>query len=259
MENIVQNIIENLTNYDTNFLSSSSSKNKEKPKDNMSIKTEEGKVNFVFDEDDEEDSDSNDIDNILSFEYNEDKENYFDISHVIFQKNTVVDIESLPSIPFTKIKKVSNFLSFFGKNNETIKQIKYLVMFDENFMYMIKMTLKENNQNNFYKRIGNHYDLYNFKSIKILDDEIIRGYKNIILTFMNKTDDDMNINIKELHMDFVNAVKFYKILKFYLERINIPFNYNNDDFERIFGRNNRKVNSLLNGIDSPSNLINEEK
>ena len=258
MEKVMNNIIDNFTNYDSNFLSSNS-KNKEKPKDNMSIKTEEGKVNFVFDEDDEEDSDSNDIDNILSFEYTEDEENYFDISHVIFQKNTVVDIESLPSIPFTKIKKVSNFLSFFGKNNETIKQIKYLVMFDENFMYMIKMTLKENNQNNFYKRIGNHYDLYNFKSIKILDDEIIRGYKNIILTFMNKTDDDMNINIKELHMDFINAAKFFKILKFYLEKINIPFNYTNEDFERLFGRNNRKVNSLLNGIDSPSNLINEEK
>ena len=124
-----------------------------------------------------------------------------------------------------------------------MKQIKYLVMFDENFMYMIKMTLKENNQNNFYKRIGNHYDLYNFKSIKILDDEIIRGYKNIILTFMNKKDDDMNINIKELHMDFINAAKFYKILKFYLEKINIPFNYTNEDFERLFGRNNRKVNT----------------
>ena len=224
----------------------------------MSIKTEEGKVNFVFDEDDEEDSDSNDIDNILSFEYNEDKENYFDISHVIFQKNTVVDIESLHAIPFTKIKKVSNFFSIFGKNNENIKHIKYLVMFDENFMYMIKMTLKENNQNNFYKRIGNHYDLYNFKSIKILDDEIIKGYKNIILTFINKKDDDLNINIKELHMDFINAAKFFKILKFYLEKINIPFNYHNDDFERIFGRNNRKVNNLLNGFDSSQNITKNE-
>ena len=257
MENIVQNIIENLTNYDTNFLSSNT-KNKEKPKDNMSIKTEEGKVNFVFDEDDEEDSDSNDIDNILSFEYTEDEENYFDISHVIYQKNTVVDIESLPAIPFTKIKKVSNFFSIFGKNNENIKHIKYLVMFDENFMYMIKMTLKENNQNNFYKRIGNHYDLYNFKSIKILDDEIIKGYKNIILTFINKKDDDLNINIKELHMDFINAAKFFKILKFYLEKINIPFNYHNDDFERIFGRNNRKVNSSLNGFDSSQNITKNE-
>ena len=114
MESIVHNIIDNFTNYDSNFLSSNS-KNKEKPKDNMSIKTEEGKVNFVFDEDDEEDSDSNDIDNILSFEYNEDKENYFDISHVIYQKNTVVDIESLPAIPFTKIKKVSNFFQFSEK------------------------------------------------------------------------------------------------------------------------------------------------
>ena len=114
MESIVHNIIDNFTNYDSNFLSSNS-KNKEKPKDNMSIKTEEGKVNFVFDEDDEEDSDSNDIDNNLSFEYIEDEENYFDISHVIYQKNTVVDIESLPAIPFTKIKKVSNFFQFSEK------------------------------------------------------------------------------------------------------------------------------------------------
>lgn len=120
------------------------------------------------------------------------------------------------------------------------------------------MTLKENNQNNFYKRIGNHYDLYNFKSIKILDDEIIKGYKNIILTFINKKDDDLNINIKELHMDFINAAKFFKILKFYLEKINIPFNYHNDDFERIFGRNNRKVNNLLNGFDSSQNITKNE-
>ena len=51
---------------------------------------------------------------------------------------------------------------------------------------MIKMTLKENNQNNFYKRIGNHYNLYNFNNIKIVDDEIIKGYKNVILTFKKK-------------------------------------------------------------------------
>ena len=193
----------------------------------MSIKTEEGKVNFVFDEDDEEDSDSNDIDNILSFEYTEDEENYFDISHVIYQKNTVVDIESLPAIPFTKIKKVSNFFQF----SEKIMKISNIL---------------------------NIYDLYNFKSIKILDDEIIKGYKNIILTFINKKDDDLNINIKELHMDFINAAKFFKILKFYLEKINIPFNYHNDDFERIFGRNNRKVNNLLNGFDSSQNITKNE-
>ena len=67
MESIVNNIIDNFTNYDSGFNPLSSGKNKEKSKANMSIKTEE-KVNFVFEEDDEEDQDINDIDNILSFE-----------------------------------------------------------------------------------------------------------------------------------------------------------------------------------------------
>ena len=91
MENIVQNIIENLTNYDTNFLSSSSSKNKEKPKDNMSIKTEEGKVNFVFDEDDEEDSASNDIDNILSFEQEFNYENDYNQFMINLNNNNIMN------------------------------------------------------------------------------------------------------------------------------------------------------------------------
>jgi hypothetical protein len=48
-------------------------------------------------------------------------------------------------------------------------------------------------------------------------------------------------------MDFFDAAKFFQILKFYLERINIYFNYNNEDFKRIFSNFNRKVNSLING------------
>ena len=248
MESIVNNIIDNFTNYDSGFNPLSSGKNKEKSKANMSIKTEE-KVNFVFEEDDEEDQDINDIDNILSFEYSEEKENSFEISHVIYQKNTIVDIESMPYIPFSKIKKVSSILSFFGNNKEETQEIKYLVVFDENFLYMVKMTLKENNQNNFNKRVGNHYDLYNFQNLHIFDDEIIRGYKLLKLSFINRKDNSHE-KVKELHMDFINAVKFLKILKFYLERINIPFNYTNEDLERIFGRTNRKVNSLTNGIDS---------
>ena len=48
-------------------------------------------------------------------------------------------------------------------------------------------------------------------------------------------------------MDFFDAAKFFKILQFYLERINVPFNYNNDDLKKIFSNYNRKVNSLING------------
>ena len=90
MESIVHNIIDNFTNYDSNFLSSNS-KNKEKPKDNMSIKTEEGKVNFVFDEDDEEDSDSNDIDNILSFEQEFNYENDYNQFMINLNNNNIMN------------------------------------------------------------------------------------------------------------------------------------------------------------------------
>jgi len=237
----MNNIIENFDSF------SKSKSKKEKTKDNMSIKTKE-KVNFVFEDDDDEDTEINDIENILSYEYSEEKENNFDIAHTLYHKNTIVDIEQLTYIPFTKIKKVNNIFSFFNKKNKKkeIKQIKYLVLIDENFLYMIKMTLKENNQNNFYKRIGNHYDLYNFINIKIVDDEIIKGYKNVILTFKKKN--QLNkYKVKELHMDFFDAAKFFKILQFYLERINVPFNYNNDDLKKIFSNYNRKVNSLING------------
>ena len=239
MEKVMNNILENFDSF--------SKSKKEKTKDNMSIKTKE-KVNFVFEDDDEEETEINDIENILTYEYSEENENNFDISHILYQKNTIVDIEQLTYIPFIKIKKMNSFFSFFNKKNKKneIKQVKYLVLFDDNFLYMIKMTLKENNQNNFYKRIGNHYNLYNFNNIKIVDDEIIKGYKNVILTFKKKN--QLNkFKVKELHMDFFDSAKFFKILKFYLDKINIPFNYNNEDFKRIFSNYNRKINSLING------------
>ena len=237
----MNNIIENFDSF------SKSKSKKEKTKDNMSIKTKE-KVNFVFEDEDDEDTEINDIENILSYEYSEEKENNFDIAHTLYHKNTIVDIEQLTYIPFTKIKKVNNIFSFFNKKNKKkeIKQIKYLVLIDENFLYMIKMTLKENNQNNFYKRIGNHYDLYNFKSIKIIDDDIIKGFKKIILIFRKRKENIHKEKIKELHMDYFNAGKFIKILKYYLRKLNIDLNFSNEDIEKIFGKNNKKINSLIN-------------
>ena len=237
----MNNIIENFDSF------SKSKSKKEKTKDNMSIKTKE-KVNFVFEDDDDEDTEINDIENILTYKYTEEDENNFDISHMLYQKNTIVDIEQLTYIPFIKIKKMNTFFSFFNKKKKIneIKQIKYLVLFEDNFLYMIKMTLKENNQNNFYKRIGNHYDLYNFKSIKIIDDDIIKGFKKIILIFRKRKENIHKEKIKELHMDYFNAGKFIKILKYYLRKLNIDLNFSNEDIEKIFGKNNKKINSLIN-------------
>ena len=114
MEKVMNNILENFDSF--------SKSKKEKTKDNMSIKTKE-KVNFVFEDDDEEETEINDIENILTYEYSEENENNFDISHILYQKNTIVDIEQLTYIPFIKIKKISTFLNFFGKKKKNIIKI----------------------------------------------------------------------------------------------------------------------------------------
>ena len=82
-----------------------------------------------------------------------------------------MNIEPLPYVPFIKIKKNENILSLIGigKKRKEFKEVKYFAVFSEHFIYMINMTTKENNQNNFFKKVGNHYDLTKIsKIIKII-------------------------------------------------------------------------------------------
>ena len=48
---------------------------------------------------------------------------------------------------------------------------------------MINMTTKDNNQNNFFKKVGNHYDLTKLSNIEIKDDEVLIGKKLIKIVF----------------------------------------------------------------------------
>ena len=100
---------------------------------------------------------------------------------------------------------------------------------------MINMTNKENNQNNFFKKIGNHYDLRCINSIDIKDDFIIKDNGNKVITLLFILDNDVNnfkSVVKHFHFSFDNAVKFFKILKFYLTKLNIPMNYKDQSFEK---------------------------
>ena len=54
----------------------------------------------------------------------------------------------------------------FG-NKKLFREIKYFAVFDEPFLYMINMTTKDNNQNNFFKKVGNHYYLTKVSNIEI--------------------------------------------------------------------------------------------
>ncbi len=225
-----------------------------KKENKMTIKTEKNQnknYNFDLDDDEEEEQTTSNSNNHLyqnflneinneENEYFEEEEDSILNAHRVFTKKSFLDIEGMPYVPFIKIKKNENFLSILGiKKNIQFKEIKYLVLFDEHFIYMINMTIKENNQNNFFKKIGNHFDLKKLTKIDIKDDQ--NNSNNKIITLLFVLDNDVNnfkSKIKEFYFDYENGVKFFKILKFYLKKNNIPISFVNNNVERI-----NKINS----------------
>ena len=206
----------------------SKSPKKDDSKNNTIIKSSKGQFDFS-EEDDEEDSkpkksQAESESTSKNFEYSEPEEDYWKIAHRLYLKNSMVDIEPLPYVPFIKVKKNDNILSLigFGKKNQ-IKEIKYFAVFDEHFLYMINMTTKDNNQNNFFKKIGNHYDLTKISNIEITDDIILEGKKLIKLVFLIDNDSNNFTTVeKELHFEKNDAKKFFEILKFYLKKYDVP-------------------------------------
>ena len=195
---------------------------------NTIIKSSKGQFDFSEEDDDEDTkpkkNQSESESQNKNFEYSEPEEDYWKIAHRLYLKNSMVDIEPLPYVPFIKVKKNDNILSLigFGKKNQ-IKEIKYFAVFDEHFLYMINMTTKDNNQNNFFKKIGNHYDLTKISNIEITDDIILEGKKLIKLVFLIDNDSNNFTTVeKELHFEKNDAKKFFEILKFYLKKYDVP-------------------------------------
>ena len=201
----------------------------EEPKSNTIIKSSKGQFDFSEEDDDEEATKSKKNQNEsetgeVNFEYSEPEEDYWKIAHRLYLKNSMVDIEPLPYVPFIKIKKNDNLLSLMGfGNKKPFREVKYFAVFDEHFLYMINMTTKDNNQNNFFKKIGNHYDLTKVSNLEIKDDEILEGKKLIKIVFL--LDNDSNNFItknKEFHFEKNDAIRFFAILKFYLKKYGVP-------------------------------------
>lgn len=170
-----------------------------------------------------------------TFTFNEPDEHPWLIAHRIFPKKSIVDIENMPYVPFIKIKKKENVLSFigFGSSQPKYKEINYLALFDERFIYMINMSHKENTKSSTLKRIGRHYDMKLITNIDI-KNSIDKGKKIISLLFILDNDvDSFKSIVKEFHFEYTNAVKFFQILKFYLEKLNIPLNYKDDEFSKV--------------------------
>ena len=186
---------------------------KEESKSNTIIKSSKGQFDFSEEDDDEEakpKKNQNESDNTdINFEYSEPEEDYWKIAHRLYLKNSMVDIEPLPYVPFIKIKKNDNLLSLMGfGNKKPFREIKYFAVFDEPFLYMINMTTKDNNQNNFFKKAGNHYDLTKVSNIEIKDDEVLIGKKLIKIVFLLDNENSARRVYRLISKDILNYLSF---------------------------------------------------
>ena len=137
---------------------------------------------------------------------NKDDIDFWRMAHCVYVKNSLININMFNYVPFIKIKKKTEGLfSYIGFGTEEIKEIKYLVGFDEHFIYMITLNKEENkNDNDAMKTIGNHYDINQITNIEVLNETDNNNKNRILINILFVLDNDVNNYIS-------------KIKKFYFE------------------------------------------
>ena len=228
-----------------------STKNKEKKR--TIIKGEKNKFDFTeeYDEDEpkqsslstSENSSSNENKKQLndSIELNSaqkiNNDDYWRMAHCVYVKNSLININALNYVPFIKEKKKKGgILSYIGFGSDTsFEETKYLVGFDENFIYMIDLSKEENkDDNDAMKTIGNHYDITKISNLEIDED---KNKNKILVTILFVLDNDVDnfiSKIKKFYFEKPNALKFLNILKAYLNNYKIKINYNDKVFGNIY-------------------------
>ena len=184
---------------------------------------------------------------------------FWRMAHCVYVKNSLININMLNYVPFIKIKKINEGLfSYIGLGKENIKEIKYLVGFDEHFIYMINLNKEENkDDNDAMKTIGNHYDINHITNVEISEDE---NYKNkilVIILFVLDNDIDNYVSkIKKFYFEKPNALKFLKLLKIYLNTYKITISYKDNVFKNI---DFNKIEEEKEKIDIKKDLKEEDK
>jgi len=166
-----------------------------------------------------------------------DELDYWRMAHCVYVKDSLVNINTLNYVPFIKIKKVKEgLLSYIGFGTETSDEVKYLVGFDEHFIYMINLSKEENkNDNDTMKTIGNHYDITKISNIEIIEDESTKNKILVTILFILDNDvDNFSSKIKKFYFEKKNALKFLKLLKIYLNIYKTKITYN----DKVFGNIN---------------------
>jgi hypothetical protein len=220
------------------------------------IKGENNKFDFSeeYDEDEpkpssstSENSSSNDnkLDNEIELNPAQkiDHMDYWRMAHCVYVKNSLININTLSYVPFIKLKKKKEgILSYIGFGTESLDEVKYLVGFDEHFIYMIDLSKEENkDEKDAMKTIGNHYDITKISNIEVVEDNNKNKILITILFVLDNDVDNFNSKVKKFYFEKQNALKFIKLLKAYLHNYKIKITFNDKVFGNInFNENEEK-------------------
>ena len=143
-----------------------------------------------------------------------DNTDYWRMAHCVYSKNSLIDINTLNYVPFTKIKKkTEGIFSYIGFGSEVSDEVPYLVGFDEHFIYMINLSKEENkDKNDSLKTIGNHYDITTISNIEIIEDQVVKDKILVTILFILDNDvDNYNSKIKKMCFEKKMLLKFLEI------------------------------------------------
>jgi hypothetical protein len=152
-------------------------------------------------------------------------EEYLEIQttcHRLYTKDSLIDLEGLTYVRFHKMKpvnKASKFFSMIGINKNKLKEVPYIALIDEYFIYTIK---DENNHENsdLIKRAKNHYNLKTLTSIDIKTNDYSKTKISLVFT-LNKNVDNYQSKVKEFYFDKAEVGIFIKILKKYFTKLKL--------------------------------------
>ena len=176
---------------------------------------------------------------------------FWRMAHCVYVKNSLININMFNYVPFIKIKKKTEGLfSYIGIGTEEIKEIKYLVGFDEHFIYMINLNKEENkNDNDAMKTIGNHYDINQITNIEVLNETDNNNKNRILINILFVLDNDVNnyiSKIKKFYFEKPNALRFLKLLKVYINMYKIKVTFINKVFKDFsFNEKEEKLEKKL--------------
>ena len=187
---------------------------------------------------------------------NKDDIDFWRMAHCVYVKNSLININMFNYVPFIKIKKKTEGLfSYIGFGTEEMKEIKYLVGFDEHFIYMINLNKEENkNDNDAMKTIGNHYDINQITNIEVLNETDNNNKNRILINILFVLDNDVNnyiSKIKKFYFEKPNALRFLKLLKVYINMYKIKVTFINKVFKdfsfksKIFNEKEEKLEKKL--------------